>query len=92
VIPLFRPSVSPTEIRNVTQVLESGWWGLGPRTAEFEARFSSQVVARHGIGVSSCTAALHLALEALDVRGGEVIVPALTFASTALGSCPGARL
>ena len=83
-IPLFRPSCTDAEIAAVTAALRSGWWGEGPRVAEFETRFAEKVGAKHAVAVSSCTAALQLACEALEVAGGEVIVPALTFASTAL--------
>jgi len=85
-IPLFRPSCSDLEIKYVTEVLRSGWWGTGPVTGKLEQHFAETVGARHAVAVSSCTAALQLACQALGVAGGEVIVPALTFASTALAS------
>ncbi len=83
-IPLFRPSVTQAEIDEVVDTLKSGWWGLGPKTARFEQEFSAYVGVQHATAVNSGTAALHLALEALQLPPGEVIVPALTFASTAL--------
>jgi perosamine synthetase len=84
VIPLFRPSISNEEISAVTEVLKSGWWGLGPKTAEFEEKFAKYVGARHAVALNSGTAALHLALALLDLkRGDEVIVPPITFVSTA---------
>ena len=83
-IPIFRPSCSPTEIEGVTRVLESGWWGLGPKTAEFEKRFAELIGVKYAVGVTSCTVALDLAIKAHDIKDGEVIVPALTFVSTAL--------
>jgi perosamine synthetase len=50
---------------------------------EFERQFAESVKAKHAVAVSSCTAALHLALEAIGVGpGDEVILPTLTFAST----------
>jgi len=84
IIPLFRPSCTDAEISAVTDVLRSGWWGMGPKTAEFEVAFAARVGARHAVAVNSCTAALQLACEAMGVAGGTVIMPALTFASTAL--------
>jgi dTDP-4-amino-4,6-dideoxygalactose transaminase len=57
---------------------------MGPRTEEFEATFAALLGARHGIAVSSCTAALHLAYLAAGVGPGvEVIVPSCTMAATA---------
>lgn len=83
-IPLFRPSVSDAEIDQVVDTLKSGWWGLGPKTAQFEREFAEYVGTKHAIALQSGTDALHLSLEALDAAPGEVIVPALTFVSTAL--------
>jgi len=82
-VPLFKPPVGAEEISAVKDVIESGWLGLGPRTARFETEFASYVGAKHAIAVNSCTAALHLAIEALNLKGREIIVPAMTFVSTA---------
>ena len=68
----------------MTEVLESGWLTMGPRTEEFERSFAEHVGCEHAIAVSSCTAALHLALLAAGVGpGDEVIVPSMTFVATA---------
>jgi perosamine synthetase len=82
-IPLFRPSVSQAEIDEVVDTLRSGWWGLGPKTAQFEREFAEYVGVKHACAVTSATAALHLALEGLRLPPGEIVVPALTFVSTA---------
>lgn len=81
-IPVFRPISGPEEEGAVVEVLRSGWWGLGPKTAEFEARFAESVGAAHCVGTSSASAALLLSLAALDLAGREVITTALTFVST----------
>lgn len=70
------------EVKAVEQVLKSGWLGLGPKTKEFEDQFARYVGAEYAIGVNSCTAALHLALEIMGVGGGEVITTPMTFVST----------
>lgn len=83
-LPIFRPNYGAEEIKAVTEVLKSGWVGLGPKTAEFEKRFASYVGAKHAVGLNSATAALHLALLVANIGpGDEVIIPALTFVSTA---------
>lgn len=83
-IQVFKPSMGDEEINAVAEVLRSGWIGLGPKTAEFEKQFAAYLGAPHAIAVNSCTAALDLALRLLDIRkGDEVIVPAMTFVSTA---------
>jgi dTDP-4-amino-4,6-dideoxygalactose transaminase len=83
-LPFALPDITDAEIGAVTDALRSGWITTGPRTKEFEKRFAEAVGATHAVAVNSCTAALHLALEALGVAAGdEVIVPTLTFAASA---------
>ncbi len=83
-IEIFKPAMGEEEVAAVAEVLRSGWIGLGPRTAEFEQRFAEYVGATHAVAVNSATAALDLAMRLLDIgRGDEVIVPTLTFVSTA---------
>ncbi len=93
-IPFAVPDVTAAEIDAVVEVLRSGWITTGPKVKEFEATFGQAVGASHCVAVSSCTAALHLALEAIGVEAGdEVVVPTLTFAASAevvryLGATP----
>lgn len=83
-VPFYRPSVGPGEIEEVVSTLKSGWLTTGQKTKQFESDFSSYVAQKHSIAVNSCTAALHLALEAIGVREGDsVLVPTMTFAATA---------
>lgn len=83
-VPFFRPSIRNEEIGEVVDTLTSGWLTTGPRTKRFEKEFAAAVGASHAVAVNSCTAALHLALEALGLGAGErVIVPTMTFAATA---------
>jgi dTDP-4-amino-4,6-dideoxygalactose transaminase len=55
-------------------VLLSGWVTQGPEVAAFEAEFASYVGAAHACAVSSCTAALHLALKAVGVGPGDDVL------------------
>ncbi|MEI8372066.1 MAG: DegT/DnrJ/EryC1/StrS family aminotransferase [Planctomycetota bacterium] len=83
-VPFFRPSISEAEIEAVSACLRSGWLTTGPRTKEFEAGFAEAVGGKHALAVNSCTAALHLAVEALGLKPGQaVLVPTMTFAATA---------
>lgn len=83
-VPYFRPQITESEIEEVCDTLRSGWLTTGPKTKRFEEEFAAAVGARHAVALNSCTAALHLALEALGLRAGEVVlVPAMTFAATA---------
>ncbi len=82
-VPFFRAALSDGDIQAVVDTLRSGWLTLGPRVGEFEAACAARLQAPESIAVSSCTAALFLALRAWDVKAGdEVIVPSLTFAAS----------
>ncbi len=78
-----RPQISDDEIAAVVSVLKSGWIGHGPRTREFEENFAKYQNVPHAIATQSCSAALLIALKALEIGpGDEVIFPAITFAAT----------
>ncbi|MBK8021735.1 MAG: DegT/DnrJ/EryC1/StrS family aminotransferase [Chloroflexi bacterium] len=81
-IPVFTPFHGEEEIAAVAEVIRSGWWGLGPKTAEFEKRFAEYVAAPYAVSANSATAALHLALLVAGAEGGEVITTPMTFVST----------
>lgn len=83
-LPFALPDIGEDEINEVTEALRSGWVTTGPKTKQFEANFAVAVGAKHAVAVNSCTAALHLALEAVGVqRGDEVVTTPYTFAATA---------
>ncbi len=83
-IPFFLPAIGEEEIQAVVETLRSGWLTTGPKTKMFEQKFAERTGARHALAVNSATSALHLALEAVGVGAGdEVLVPTMTFASTA---------
>jgi dTDP-4-amino-4,6-dideoxygalactose transaminase len=83
-IPFHVASVGEDEAQAAADVIRSGWLTMGPKTLEFEQNFAAYVGARHAVGVSSCTAALHIALEAIGLQpGDEVLVPTTTFTATA---------
>ena len=83
-LPFARPFVGDEEIELVSDVLRSGWLTTGPRVREFEERFAEYVGVEHAVAVSSATAALHLALDAVGLkRDDEVITTPYTFAATA---------
>ena len=83
-ISLFKPDYIGREQGAVQRVLASGWTGLGPETEKFEEEFSQYIGSPYSVGTNSCTSALTITLKALGIGpGDEVIVPALTFVSTA---------
>lgn len=93
-VPFFRPEIGQAEIDEVVETMRSGWLTSGPRVKRFETEFAAFVGAPHALALNSCTAALHLAIEALGVKAGDVVVvPTMTFAATAevvryLGAIP----
>jgi len=82
-IPFHKAELSNEEINAASDVIRSGWLTMGEKTFEFERDFSKYTGASNSIAVNSCTAALHLALKAADIKAGdEVIIPAMTFIAT----------
>jgi dTDP-4-amino-4,6-dideoxygalactose transaminase len=78
------PTIGDAERDEVIACLESGWLGTGPRVAELERRLAAYLDAPAAVAVSSCSAALHLALTVLDLPpGSEVITSSMTFCATA---------
>ena len=83
-IQVFKPYYGDEEIDAVAEIIRSGWVGLGPKTAQFEREFAQFCKVKYCVGFNSCTAALDMALRLLGVNhGDEVIVPTMTFVSTA---------
>lgn len=83
-IPVMRPLLGAAEVEAAAAAIASGWLAQGPRVAEFETAFAAALGTGHAVAVSSCTAALHLALIAQGVGpGDEVVVPSLSFIATA---------
>ncbi|MEU6933136.1 aminotransferase class I/II-fold pyridoxal phosphate-dependent enzyme [Streptomyces sp. NPDC046374] len=83
-IPVMVPWLGEEEAKAASDTVLSGWVAQGPKVAAFEQAFAERVGARHGIAVSSCTTALHLALVALGISpGDQVVVPSLSFIATA---------
>lgn len=83
-IPLSDIDLDNEEIEGVVKVLKSKWLSMGPVTQRFEEEFANYLGVKYAFGVSSGTAALHIAHKVLGIKkGDEVIVPSLTFVATA---------
>ncbi len=84
IINYHRASIGRDEICEVVACLKSGWLTTGPRVKQFEKDFATFIGAKFAIAMNSCTAALHLALEAIGLQENDiVIVPTMTFAASA---------
>lgn len=84
-IPFALPDIGQEEINEVVDSLQSGWLTTGPKTRQFEKNFANYLGGNiQALAVSSATAGLHLALEAVGIKpGDEVITTTYTFTSTA---------
>jgi dTDP-4-amino-4,6-dideoxygalactose transaminase len=83
-IPYSKVSLSGNESKYLNQVLTSGWLTTSSKALQFEKLFAEYVGVKYACAVNSCTAALHLAVEAVGInKGDKVLVPSLTFTATA---------
>lgn len=83
-LPFAFPDLDESELAEIREALNSGWVTTGPKTKQFESEFGAAVGAKHAIAVNSCTAAMHLALDAIGLkRGDDVVTTPYTFAATA---------
>jgi dTDP-4-amino-4,6-dideoxygalactose transaminase len=87
-ISVSRPTLGNEEVESIREVFATGWLGLGDRVKKFEDALAQYLGAKHVVGVSTGTSALHLALMAAGVGpGDEVLLPSITFVA-----CPQAVL
>jgi perosamine synthetase len=83
-VPVARPWLGDEEAAAAAEAVRSGWLAQGPQVAAFEREFAAAVGAAEAVALSSCTAALHLALVVAGIRpGDDVVVPSLSFVATA---------
>lgn len=83
-LPFARPDIGIGEERAAVEVLRTGWLTTGPKCREFESAFSEYIGCTHSLTVNSCTAGLHLALEACGVGPGDLVITTpYTFTATA---------
>ena len=84
VLPFALPELGEAELTEIKEVLESGWISTGPKVHRFEQEFAAHLGAKFAVAVNSCTAAMHLALDAVGVQAGDYVVTTpYTFAATA---------
>ncbi len=86
IIKLFDPYITKNEEKYLISALKSGQWASGAGSkyvSLFEKKFQEYIDAKACVSVNSGTAALHLALSVANVTGKEVIIPSLSFVSTA---------
>jgi dTDP-4-amino-4,6-dideoxygalactose transaminase len=82
-LPVLRPVANENEVRALAEVLESGWWGKGPKVAQFEKEFAEMVGAKYAVAVTSATHGQDLVLKALGMKNVDIINPTISFMTTA---------
>lgn len=83
VLPFALPDIGEEEAQAVKDVVLSGWLTTGDKCRQFEQEFAHRVGAPYAVAVNSGTAALHLALEALGIGPGDLVITSpYTFAAT----------
>ena len=83
-LPYGKQSIEEDDLKAVQETLKSDWLTTGPKVEQFEKAICDFTGSKFAVAVNSGTAALHSSLFALDIKkGDEVIVPSMTFASTA---------
>lgn len=83
-IPVLKPTIDEETKKDLLRVLDSGWWGQGPKTKEFEEKFAEYVGSKYAVATNSGTAALDLCLKVYGIKGGELITTPMTFVSDAI--------
>ncbi len=84
ILPYGRQTIEDDDIAAVAEALRADFLTTGPTVEAFERAFAETVGARHAVACANGTAALHLAMLALKVQPGEVVIaPSITFLATA---------
>ena len=83
-LPVLRPNGGREELDALKEVIDSGWWGKGPKVAQFEKEFAKMVGAKYAIAVTSNSHGQDLVMKALEIKDGDVINPTISFMATAM--------
>jgi perosamine synthetase len=83
-LPVLRPKGGKEEVQALQEVIESGWWGKGPKVAEFEEKFAKMVGHKYAVAVTSASHGQDLIMKALGLKGIDVINPTISFIATAM--------
>ena len=81
-LPVLGPKGGKEEIEALTEVIESGWWGKGPKVEEFEDKFSKMVGHKYAVAVTSASHGQDLVMKAMNFKNIDVINPAISFIAT----------
>lgn len=83
-LPVLGPKGGHEEVEAIREVIESGWWGKGPKVAELEEKFAKMVGHKYAVAVTSNSHGQDLIMKAMGFKGIDVINPAISFVATAM--------
>ena len=83
-LPVLAPKGGREEIQALQEVIESGWWGKGPKVAEFEEKFAEMAGHKYAVAVTSASHGQDLVMKAMGFKGIDVINPTISFIATAM--------
>jgi perosamine synthetase len=84
-LPVLSPFGEQDDVDAVAEVIKSGWWGKGPKVAEFEKKFAKMVGAKYALAVTSNSHGQDLIIKALGLdEGDDIINPTMSFMATAM--------
>lgn len=84
ILPVLGPKGGEEEVEAIREVIESGWWGKGPKVAQFEEQFAEMVGHKYAIAITSNSHGMDLIMKAMGFKGIDVINPAISFIATAM--------
>ncbi len=83
-LPVLKPHGGKEEVEAVREVIESGWWGKGPKVTQLEEEFAKLVGAKYAVAVTSNSHGQDLVMKAMGIKNGDVINPTISFMATAM--------
>ena len=83
-LPVLKPLGGEEEVQALREVIESGWWGKGPKVAEFEEKFAKMVGHKYAVAVTSASHGQDLVMKAKGFKGIDVVNPTMSFIATAV--------
>ena len=83
-LPVLGPKGGEEEVQAIREVIESGWWGKGPKVAEFEEKFAKMVGHKYAVAVTSASHGQDLVMKAKGFKGIDVVNPTMSFIATAV--------
>ena len=83
-LPVLGPKGGDEEVEALREVIEGGWWGAGPKVAEFEEKFAKFVGHKYAVAVTSNSHGQDLIMKAMGFKNVDVINPTISFITTAI--------